>query len=42
LFWFFFSILGFEPQASCLLDKCSTAWATLPALFFVGYFWDRI
>jgi hypothetical protein len=31
-FFFFLAILGFELGASLLLGRCSTTWATLPAL----------
>jgi hypothetical protein len=40
-FWFLVA-LGFELQASYLLGRCSTAWVTLPALFYAGHFWDRV
>jgi hypothetical protein len=30
-FFFFLVVLGFELRASCLLDRLSTPWATLPA-----------
>jgi hypothetical protein len=33
--------MGFEQRASCLLRGYSTIQATTPALFHVGYFWDR-
>jgi hypothetical protein len=35
-------VLGIKVSASCLLDRCSTTLATLPALFCVGYFRDRV
>jgi hypothetical protein len=40
---FFFSpwaVLGL--RASCLLGRHSTTWATPPALFYVGCFWDAV
>jgi hypothetical protein len=40
--FFFLEVLWFELKTSCLLGRHSTAWATLPALFCVGYFWDRV
>jgi hypothetical protein len=30
---------GVGNQVSCLLDRCSTMWAILLALFPLGYFW---
>jgi hypothetical protein len=40
-FFFFLLVLGFELNASGLLDRHSTTWAMSP-LFCVGYFWDRV
>jgi hypothetical protein len=42
--WCFFSFLwyGIRTQELILLGRYSTPWATLPALFFVGYFRDRV
>jgi hypothetical protein len=37
-FYFFFSTLGFELRASCLLGKYSTTWATPPDFFFCWVF----
>jgi hypothetical protein len=37
-----FSVLGFEFWASHLLDRCFITWATPPALFRFGYFWNRV
>jgi hypothetical protein len=42
LVFFFLSVLGFELRTSLLVGRCCTTWATLPTLFCVGYFWDRI
>jgi hypothetical protein len=42
LFWGFLAGLGFEFRASCLLGRRCTSWTTLPALFCVGYFQDRV
>jgi hypothetical protein len=42
VFFFFLAALEFELRASHLLGRHSTTWATLPALFSIGYFWDRI
>jgi hypothetical protein len=39
---FLLLVAGFELRASHLLGRCSTTWAFPPALFCVGYFWDRI
>jgi hypothetical protein len=33
---------GVWTQDLWFLGKCSTAWTTPPALFCVGYFWDRV
>jgi hypothetical protein len=44
LFWkalFFFSSTVVWTQGLTLV-RCSIAWATPPALFHVGYFWDRV
>jgi hypothetical protein len=41
-FFFIFSSIGFELRASCLLGRWATTWATLPALFCFGYFWNRV
>jgi hypothetical protein len=39
LFVFFvLSVLGFKLRVSCLLGKCSTAWATPPTIFGFGFF----
>jgi hypothetical protein len=35
-------VLGFELRALCMLSRHSTTWATLPALFCVGDFWDKV
>jgi hypothetical protein len=40
--FFFFVVLWFELRTSCLLGGCCTTWATLPTLFCVGYFRDRV
>jgi hypothetical protein len=34
--FFFFEVLGY------LLGRYYTTWATPPALFYVGFFWDRV
>jgi hypothetical protein len=34
--------LGFELKALPLLDRCSTTQVTPLALFYYGYFWDRV
>jgi hypothetical protein len=39
---FFLVVLGFEFRALYLLERQSTTWATLPALFCVGCFLDRV
>jgi hypothetical protein len=39
--FFFFALLGFELRASCLLDRCSTTWATPPALGLLKWLNDR-
>jgi hypothetical protein len=39
--YIFFS-LGFQLRASCRIGKCSTSWATLPALFCVENFSDKV
>jgi hypothetical protein len=36
----FFVVLEFKLRTSCLLGRHT--WATLPALFCLGYFWDRV
>jgi hypothetical protein len=41
-FPFFLFLLRVELRASCLLGSHSITWATLPALFCVSYFWDRV
>jgi hypothetical protein len=46
-FWFFFFffflvVLGFELRASHLLGRHFTIWVTLPALFLIVYFQDRV
>jgi hypothetical protein len=33
--FFFFVVLGFKLQASVLLGRCSTTWATLPVLILI-------
>jgi hypothetical protein len=40
-FFFFVTVLEFELRALCLLGRCSTAWATPPALFCFSYLIDR-
>jgi hypothetical protein len=40
-FYFFFHA-GIDLRASSFLGRHSTTWATPPALFCVGYFWDRV
>jgi hypothetical protein len=42
LVFFFLAVLEFELRASHLLGRHSATWATLQALFSVGYFWDRV
>jgi hypothetical protein len=41
-YFFFWQHLCFELRASALLGRCSTTWATPPALFCAGYFQDRV
>jgi hypothetical protein len=41
-FFFFFAVLGSEFRASHLLDRRSTTLATLPALFCIDFFQDRV
>jgi hypothetical protein len=41
-FFFFLALLGFELRASFLLGRHCITWVTPPALFWVGYFWDRV
>jgi hypothetical protein len=38
----FLAILVFELRPLHFLDRLSKTWATLPALFWVGYFQDRV
>jgi hypothetical protein len=40
--FFIFGVLGFELRALHLLGRQSSTWPTPPALFCVGYFWDRV
>jgi hypothetical protein len=40
-FFFFFVVLGFELSASHLLGGCSAP-SVLPALFYIGYFAERV
>jgi hypothetical protein len=42
IFFFFLAVLGFELRASRLFGEYSTTWATPPAFFYIGYFWDRV
>jgi hypothetical protein len=41
-FFFHLAVLGFELKALCLLGILSTTWGTLPNLFCVWYFQDKI
>jgi hypothetical protein len=41
-FFFILVVWGFELRASYFLGMSSTTLATLPALFYVGYFQDRV
>jgi hypothetical protein len=38
----FFPVPGFEVRTLCLVNRCSTTWATLPVLFSFSYFSDRV
>jgi hypothetical protein len=42
--WFFsfFFFPALQLRALHLLGRHSTSWTTLPALFCIGYFWDRV
>jgi hypothetical protein len=41
-FFFFLAALGFELRVSYFFGRCSTIWATPPALCCVGYFWVKV
>jgi hypothetical protein len=38
IYYLFFVALELELRASCLLGRCSSTWATLPALFVLVFF----